>query len=71
MDQLLDQLPRTAPNQPALRVFTVAYGSDADEKDLTGRSVLQRIATATGGALYDAKDPRSINEVLTAVISNF
>jgi len=71
VDQLLDQLPRTAPNQPALRVFTVAYGSDADEKDLTGRSVLQRIATATGGALYDAKDPRSINEVLTAVISNF
>jgi Ca-activated chloride channel family protein len=48
-----------------VRVFTIAYGADADPQ------VLERIAEASAGAAYDATDPTSIDRVLTAVISNF
>ena len=49
----------------AVRVFTIAYGDDADLK------ILRRIADASQGAAYDAKDPASIDKVFTAVVSNF
>ncbi len=48
-----------------VRVFPIAYGADAD------LGVLRRIAEATNAAVYDASDPRSIDRVFTAVISNF
>jgi Ca-activated chloride channel family protein len=48
-----------------IRVFTIAYGSDAD------LSVLKQIAEATNAASYNASDPKSISKVLTAVVSNF
>jgi Ca-activated chloride channel family protein len=48
-----------------VRVFTIAYGSDADQ------GVLRQIAQASDGAEYDSSDPNSIQEVLTEVISNF
>jgi Ca-activated chloride channel family protein len=48
-----------------VRVFTIGYGSDAD------LSVLKQIAEATNAASYNASDPKSINKVFTAVISNF
>jgi Ca-activated chloride channel family protein len=48
-----------------VRIFTIAYGKDAD------KDVLRRIAEATNAALYDASNPTTINQVLTAVISNF
>jgi Ca-activated chloride channel family protein len=48
-----------------VRVFTVAYGADAD------KAVLQKIAQATDAAEYDSADPNSIQEVLTEVVSNF
>ncbi len=48
-----------------VRVFTISYGSGAD--DVT----LRAIAEATSAAHYDASDPASINQVFTAVISNF
>jgi Ca-activated chloride channel homolog len=48
-----------------VRVFTIAYGGDAD------LSVLERIAQATNAAAYDASDPATINKVFTSVISNF
>ena len=51
-------------SQP-VRVFPIAYGSDAD------LATLQRIADATNAAVYDASDPRSIRKVFDAVISNF
>ena len=50
---------------------TIAYGSDADEQDAGGKSVLEKIAAATGARAYDAKNPKVIGEVLTSVISNF
>jgi Ca-activated chloride channel family protein len=49
----------------AVRVFPIAYGEDADLGELT------KIADASKAAAYDASDPESIDNVLTAVLSNF
>jgi Ca-activated chloride channel family protein len=54
-----------AGGSSAVRLFTIAYGRDAD------LPVLKRIAEATNGAAYDAKDPTTIDQVFTAVVSNF
>ncbi|MGI8663774.1 MAG: substrate-binding domain-containing protein [Acidimicrobiales bacterium] len=51
-------------NQP-VRVFAIAYGTDADE------SALKTIADAASSLEYSAKDPKTITNVLNAVISNF
>jgi Ca-activated chloride channel family protein len=51
----------TAP----VRLFTIGYGSDAD------LGTMRQMAEATNAAAYDARDPRSIQNVLTAVLSNF
>jgi Ca-activated chloride channel family protein len=48
-----------------VRLFTIAYGQDAD------KATLKRLAEATNAASYDASDPQSISKVFTAVISNF
>lgn len=48
-----------------IRVFTIGYGADAD------LSVLRQISEATNAASYNASDPKSINKVFYAVISNF
>ena len=48
-----------------VRVFTIAYGADAD------KAVLQQIADVSQGAAYDASDPASIKTVFEEVISNF
>ncbi|MCU1450236.1 MAG: hypothetical protein JWP02_2406 [Acidimicrobiales bacterium] len=48
-----------------VRLFTIAYGRDAD------KNVLRSMAEATNAASYDASDPQTINKVFTAVISNF
>ncbi|MFI6032758.1 substrate-binding domain-containing protein [Streptomyces sp. NPDC051315] len=59
------------PSKPQIRIFTIAYGSEADEKDKGGRTVLQEIARAGGGQVYDAKRAETIEQVITSVISNF
>lgn len=51
-------------SQP-VRLFTIAYGQDAD------RSTLKRLSEATNAATYDASDPQTIDKVFTAVVSNF
>jgi Ca-activated chloride channel homolog len=48
-----------------VRVFPIAYGEDADQ------ATLKRIAEATNATVYDAADPKSINKVFLAVVSNF
>lgn len=58
-------------SQPLVRVFTIAYGSAADSDDQRGRSMLQKIADAGGGQMYNAKKAETIEEVITSVISNF
>lgn len=59
------------PAQHQIRVFTIAYGSEADEDDTNGRSALEEIANASGGKDYDAKRAETIEQVITSVISNF
>jgi Ca-activated chloride channel family protein len=49
----------------AVRVFPIAYGTDADV------ATLKSIADASNSNSYSAKDATTISQVLTAVISNF
>ncbi len=48
-----------------VRIFPIAYGDGADI------NTLRRIAESTTATVYDASDPKSIEKVFTAVISNF
>ncbi|MFT4263319.1 MAG: substrate-binding and VWA domain-containing protein [Nocardioides sp.] len=48
-----------------VRIFTIAYGEDADTK------VLGKIATASGGQGFDATDPTKLDAVFASVMNNF
>ncbi|MFF0744975.1 substrate-binding domain-containing protein [Streptomyces sp. NPDC004111] len=63
----LEELKRIIgdPDKPPIRVFTIAYGTNA------GASELKQIAEATNARAYRASDPNTIPNVLTNVISNF
>jgi Ca-activated chloride channel family protein len=66
-DALIDQLrsgSEGASSRP-VRVFTISYGDGADVV------TLRAIAQATSAAHYDASNPATIQQVFTAVISNF
>jgi len=67
LDALLAQLRSGSEGELSrpVRMFTIAYSADADG------GVLRRIAEASAAASYQASDPTSITQVLTAVISNF
>ena len=67
IEQLLQTLRAGSEGQDTrpVRVFTIAYGGDAD------KTTLRRMAEATNAASYDASDPASITRVFTAVVSNF
>lgn len=67
LDALINALRAGSEGQSSrpVRIFTIAYGKDADQ------GVLRRIAEATNAAAYDASDPATIANVFTAVISNF
>jgi len=67
-DSDLESLVRELASEDAdrqVRVFPIAYGEDADLREL------RRIAEASRAAVYDASDPASIDKVLTAVLANF
>ncbi len=51
-------------SQP-VRLFTISYGETADVQ------VLKAISQATNAATYNASNPATIDQVFTAVISNF
>jgi Ca-activated chloride channel family protein len=67
LDALLADLEQASQgeNSTPVRLFTIGYGADAD------LGVLRRMAEATNGASYNASDPRSIEKVFAAVVSNF
>ena len=67
LDRLIAELEASTSGENAtpVRLFTIGYGEDADF------SVLRRMAEATNGATYNASDPKSIQKVFTAVVSNF
>jgi Ca-activated chloride channel homolog len=52
-------------NARPVRIFTVAYGTDTDPAEL------RRIAEASNATAYTATDATTINDVFTAVVSNF
>src|SRR6478609_1122925 len=64
LDGLLDKLTRSG-QENGVRIFTIAYGEDAD------LGTLQKISEATRAAAYDARKPESINKVFADVLSNF
>lgn len=49
----------------SVRVFTIAYGKDAD------RATLAEIAAASKAQSYDASDPNTIEQVFISAFSNF
>ena len=67
LSKLLNTLRRGTEGETAkpVRVFTIAYGKQADQDTLTD------IAQATNAAAYDASNPETITKVFTAVLSNF
>jgi Ca-activated chloride channel family protein len=64
VDNLLSQV-RTEEGAQSVRLFTIGYGEDAD------LDTLRRISDTTNAAAYDSSDPTSIDQVFTAVVSNF
>ena len=66
-NELLATLQRSTrgENSKPIRIFTIAYGKEAD------KDTLKQIAEASNAAAYDASDPTTINKVFTAVVSNF
>ncbi|MGV9775429.1 extracellular solute-binding protein [Streptosporangium sp. NPDC003464] len=56
---------RAESAEDSVRMFTIAYGQDAD------LGVLRTISEATDAAAYDSREPGSIDQVFTAVVSNF
>ncbi len=64
LTSLLDQL-QAESQDTSVRVFTIGYGSEADTE------ALEAIAAASAAEYYDASDPKSIDNVLTSVLSNF
>jgi Ca-activated chloride channel family protein len=67
LDALLSALSADSEGQQTrpVRVFPISYGEGAD------LTTLRRIAEASQAAVYDSSDPRSINKVFVAVVSNF
>ncbi len=61
----LERSLRSQPDDAFVRVFTVGYGRQAD------LTALAAIALATRAGVYSSDDPRAIQKVLIAVISNF
>ena len=64
VDELIRQLSDQAL-EGGVRVFTIAYGEDAD------LDAVKRISEASRAAAYDASDPQTIDAVFTNVLSNF
>jgi Ca-activated chloride channel family protein len=67
LDSLLIKLNQKGEgsNDNPVRIFTIAYGDGAD------KDILQKISTATGGQMFDATDPKKIQDVFQSVVNNF
>jgi len=64
LDQLLANIGGQSESGSAPKVFTIAFGDDAD------REVLERIAETTGGKQYDS-DPQTIDQVYAMIATFF
>ncbi|MSX00937.1 MAG: extracellular solute-binding protein [Actinobacteria bacterium] len=59
------KLNSNGENSKPVRIFTVAYGSGANPKEL------RQISEASNATAYQASDATTINQVFAAVVSNF
>jgi Ca-activated chloride channel family protein len=64
LDQLLANIGTSSEAGTAPKIFTIAFGENAD------RVILERIAEVTGGRQYDS-DPETINEVYSLIATFF
>ena len=66
-NELIELLKDSTQGETAkpIRIFPISYSADADD------AVLRSIAEATNSAVYSANDPKTIDKVFTAVVSNF
>jgi Ca-activated chloride channel family protein len=64
LDQLLRQIGSSSEAGTAPKIFSIAFGADAD------REVLRRIAEITGGKQYDS-DTGTIHEVYAEIATFF
>jgi Ca-activated chloride channel family protein len=64
LDQLLQQIGSSSEAGTAPKLFTIAFGDNAD------RDVLRQIAEVTGGKQYDS-DPQTIYEVYALIATFF
>lgn len=64
LNSLVTDLSDSA-KENGVRVFSIAYGPDAD------LGTLQKISQASRAAAYDARKPETINKVFGDVLSNF
>jgi Ca-activated chloride channel homolog len=64
LNDLLNQLAPKTEGGNATKLFSIAYGSDADQ------TVLQKMAESTGGKEY-AGDPNTINQVYADIATFF
>ncbi len=66
-EELLAQVRRNSEGETSkpIRIFTVAYGSQADPAEL------RQIAEASNATAYRASDATTIDQVFQAVVSNF
>lgn len=66
-DSMIEQILDTSEGENAtpVRIFTIAYGADADV------GALRKISEASNATAYTASDATTIGEVFTAVVSNF
>jgi Ca-activated chloride channel family protein len=64
LERLLGQISDLTEGGDATKVFTIAFGEDAD------REVLRRIADLTGGKAYDS-DPQTIHQVYAEIATFF
>jgi Ca-activated chloride channel family protein len=62
--QLIEKIQGSSEGGDAIKVFTIAFGSDANE------DVLRDIAEATGAQVYKG-DPKTINEVYSQIATFF
>jgi Ca-activated chloride channel family protein len=64
LDQLVATIGQNSEGGASIKVFTIAFGSDAD------KNVLKQIAEPTGGQEYDS-DPKSINAIYAEIATFF
>ncbi|MFV0317905.1 MAG: extracellular solute-binding protein [Microthrixaceae bacterium] len=67
LQALIDQVTETSNGENAkpVRIFTIAYGADADVASL------EQMSEASNATAYTASDATTIGDVFTAVVSNF